>query len=1241
MTRLAILVSVCACLLAGGMLAWAYFSATTSAESNTFTAAAVDHITVSPSTASITSGGSQPFTDTALDSSNNSFGDVTSKSTFTITPDGSCTGNSCTATVSGDHTVTAHFWGLTATATLTVLSGDGSGALTTTTTNVANGSTGNTIALTYTAATGGLSNGEVDVAVPTGWTAPSAGNAAGCTTTSSGTLGFSGQTIKVSALTLPASGTLTITYGATTGGACTSGDGAKATTTAGAATWQGQEKSTAGGTLTNISSPSINVYAADGTGALSTTTTSVSASSTGNTVAFTYTAANAGGMSNGEVDIAVPSGWTAPTAGNAVGCTTTSTGSLAFSGQTIKVSSVTLAPSGTLNVTYGATSGGACSAGDGATATSTTGAQIWQGSQKSTSGGALASITSPSITVFAADGSGTLTTTTTTVVNGSTGNTIAFTYTAATGGISNGEVDIAVPTGWTAPTSSNAVGCTTASTGTLSFSGQTIQVSALTLGSAGVLTVTYGATSGASCAASDGAKAPTTAGAATWQGQERSTGGGTLANVSPSPSITVLSADGSGTLTTTTTGVPASSTQNSIAFTYTAGVGCTSATAGTVSTSSQTITVGNLTLAASGTTVVTYGATSGGACVSGDGATAPATTGAQVWQGKETSSSGGTLTNLASSPSITVFAANGSGTLTTTTTNVTNGSSGNTIAFTYTAATGGISNGTVTIAVPSGWTAPVTTAAAGCTSATVGTVSASGQLITVSALSLTGGSSTVITYGATSGGLCTTGDGATATTTGGSATWQAQEASTSGATLTNLAASPSINVYAADGSGTLGTTTTNVSSGSTNTIAFTYTAAAGGMSNGEVDIAVPSGWSAPTASLTNGCTTTSAGSLAFSGQSIKVSSLTLGSGATLTVTYGATSAPCSTGDGGKAPTTGGAATWQGSEKSTSGGGLTNLTASPSINVYAADGSGTLGTTTTTVNASSTGNTIVFTYTAAAGGFPSGEVDIAVPTGWTAPSASNAIGCTTVSTGTLGFSSQTIKVSGLSLAGGATLTVTYGATSGASCTTNDGATATSTSGAQTWQGSQKSLATDALVNLAASPSITVNAATPPTPTSITVANGTGTQGQPDAGDVITITWPRAMAVSTFCATWSNNGANQTLTTEVDLNRNGNGNTTLAVPGTPCAGSTAFNLGAFNFGADYISGTGTKTSKFTSSTIAYNATTFKLTITLGTASGQATQQVTATAQTTYTPSTTITDTNGVATSGSVTSTAAEQF
>ena len=137
---------------------------------------------------------------------------------------------------------------------------DGSGTLTTPTTSVITSTTGNTLVLTYTAATNGMNNGALHVTVPAGWSAPSAAAGAGCTTASSGTLAFAGQTIQVTGVTLATAGTLTLTYGATSGGLCTAGSGATAQPGAGTAVFSTVHKTTAAGTLTALgASPSVTV----------------------------------------------------------------------------------------------------------------------------------------------------------------------------------------------------------------------------------------------------------------------------------------------------------------------------------------------------------------------------------------------------------------------------------------------------------------------------------------------------------------------------------------------------------------------------------------------------------------------------------------------------------------------------------------------------------------------------------------------------------------------------------------------------------------------------------------------------------------------------------------------------------------------------------------------------------------------------------------------------------------------
>src|SRR5204862_8228697 len=99
------------------------------------------------------------------------------------------------------------------------------------------------------------------------------------------------------------------------------------------------------------------------------------------------------------------------------------------------------------------------------------------------------------------------------------------------------------------------------------------------------------------------------------------------------------------------------------------------------------------------------------------------------------------------------LSADGSGTATSSVSNVSAPQPGRTITFTYTAGTGGMKNGSVTLAVPAGWNPPSTTAAnAGYSTSSAGTLTVSGQTITVSSLTLADSASFTITYGSTAGG---------------------------------------------------------------------------------------------------------------------------------------------------------------------------------------------------------------------------------------------------------------------------------------------------------------------------------------------------------------------------------------------------------------------------------------------------------------------------------------------------------
>jgi hypothetical protein len=86
----------------------------------TVNAGALDHLVLSPPTATISAGGGQVYRAEGFDQYNNDLGNVTSSTSFGIAPDGSCTGATCTAAVAGAHTVTGTDGGKIGTATLTV-----------------------------------------------------------------------------------------------------------------------------------------------------------------------------------------------------------------------------------------------------------------------------------------------------------------------------------------------------------------------------------------------------------------------------------------------------------------------------------------------------------------------------------------------------------------------------------------------------------------------------------------------------------------------------------------------------------------------------------------------------------------------------------------------------------------------------------------------------------------------------------------------------------------------------------------------------------------------------------------------------------------------------------------------------------------------------------------------------------------------------------------------------------------
>jgi hypothetical protein len=83
----------------------------------------LDHLVLSPSSATIYAGGSQAYTAEGYDSLNHDLGNYTNATTFTIGGGGSCTGATCTSAVGGDHTVTGTDGTATGIATLHVMTG--------------------------------------------------------------------------------------------------------------------------------------------------------------------------------------------------------------------------------------------------------------------------------------------------------------------------------------------------------------------------------------------------------------------------------------------------------------------------------------------------------------------------------------------------------------------------------------------------------------------------------------------------------------------------------------------------------------------------------------------------------------------------------------------------------------------------------------------------------------------------------------------------------------------------------------------------------------------------------------------------------------------------------------------------------------------------------------------------------------------------------------------------------------
>ncbi|MFL5823577.1 MAG: hypothetical protein ACJ764_09065, partial [Solirubrobacteraceae bacterium] len=417
---------------------------------------------------------------------------------------------------------------------------------------------------------------------------------------------------------------------------------------------------------------------------------------------------------------------------------------------------------------------------------------------------------------LASDGTGTMVVSPTYVVSGSTGNYLDFTYTAGAGGTSNGQITLLVPTGWPAPSPSgfDANGLSVPCEGdgnlpqvTSVSGGSLITIGGVYLNAGSTCDIKYGIPN-----FNSGVTAPVTTGAYTFTTQEKSTSGGTLTSISGQPVVNVGN-DGTGTMSVSPTHVTSGTSGNTLTFTYTAtrtnsngklaiavpagwaapsttasAAGATTSNCGTVSISGSTISVSGVNLAVSGSCTVVYGNKA-----SGPGATSPASGGGYTpytFTAQEEATNDNNLIALASSPQVSVTAPDGSGTMAVSPTKAIQGSASNYFDFTYTAPAGGLSNGQITLLVPTGWPTPSPSGfdANGLSDGCEGdgnlptvTPVAGGSLITTNGVSLSGGGTCDIRYGISGFNA-----GVTAPSNEGLYSFTTQVSTWSGGTLTSI-----------------------------------------------------------------------------------------------------------------------------------------------------------------------------------------------------------------------------------------------------------------------------------------------------------------------------------------------------------------------------------------------------------------------------------------------------------------------
>jgi hypothetical protein len=179
---------------------------------------------------------------------------------------------------------------------------------------------------------------------------------------------------------------------------------------------------------------------------------------------------------------------------------------------------------------------------------------------------------------------------------------------------------------------------------------------------------------------------------------------------------------------------------------------------------------------------------------------------------------------------------------------------------------------------------------------------------------------------------------------------------------------------------------------------------------------------------------------------------------------------------------------------------------------------------------------------------------------------------------------------------------------------------------------------------ASASITVNVPAF-SPTSLLIPNGGNQTGRPQQGDRVEVAFNQDLSVASMCSTWTGNGANQSIAADnvvtVTIADNGapSGSDQLTVSTSAAACGGAFNFGSVDLGsAAFVGGNTTFSGAgVDASSVAWNATTRLLTVTMGArVLGGNPGRVNTAITSTYAPSAALRSTSGFPPVGTVSST-----